>query len=413
MNAPNPKAPQPDHVPDALVYDFDMFSDPAYLANPHQRAVELLKNAPPIFWTPRNNGHWIILTYDAAFEAARDVDTFSNEIVPQALIESFLSQMPPGSPHIPQPFPINLDPPTHGKYRMPLQRVFSPKVIDALKQDIRAFAAELVGDVVKNGHCELVASVAEPLPVKVFLKMMGLPPDRMYQYRELVKQLFSIPDSEPERSLGVILQITESMRDTVLARKEDPRDDIISLLWNTEIDGRPMTLGDMENYCSLLFVAGLDTVTNGISHGIRHIAQDHDLQANLRCNPHLIADAVEELLRRYSFVSPKRRLKKDGVFRGIIMKENDVAALLMPAADLDSNEFPDAEKFDLQRDKKTHIAFNAGPHRCLGSNLARLELQLVYEELLRQLPQFSLDTENPTVYRGGYVVAVEKLYLKW
>jgi cytochrome P450 len=95
------------------------------------------------------------------------------------------------------------------------------------------------------------------------------------------------------------------------------------------------------------------------------------------------------------------------------MKANEVAALLMPAADLDSNEFPDAEKFDLQREKKTHIAFNAGPHRCLGSNLARLELQIVYEELLARLPQFRLDAEKPTVYRCGYVVALETLNLKW
>jgi cytochrome P450 len=390
-----------------------MFADPAYLANPHARAMDLLKNAPPIFWTPRNNGQWIILTYADAFDAARDVDTFSNEIVPQELINSVLAQMPADSPHIPQPFPINLDPPTHTQYRLPLQRVFSPKTIDALKKDIRAFAVELIEKIADQGHCELISTVAEPFPVKVFLKMLGLPPERMQHYRDMVKALFSIPDSEPERSIGVIMQITESMRETILDRRENPRDDIISLMWKIEIDGQPMTMDNMENYSFLLFVAGLDTVTNGIGHGVRHIAQDQELQTQLRNNPALIPDAVEELLRRYSFVTPKRRLKRDAVFRGITMKANEIAALLMPAADLDSREFPNAEKFDLQREKKTHIAFNAGPHRCLGSNLARLELQVVYEELLARLPQFQLDPDKPTVYRCGYVVALEKLNLKW
>jgi cytochrome P450 len=407
------KAPQPEHVPDSLVYDFDLFNDPEFLRDPHRRALDLLQSAPPIFWTPRNKGHWILQSYDAVFEAARDVDSFSNEIVPQELIRSFMEQMPPGSPHIPQPFPINLDPPEHSKYRLPLQQVFSPKTINALKDDIRASAVELINKITGKGHCEFISAVAEPFPVTVFLKMLGLPVERMHEYRTLVKEMFSLPDAEEAKYVEVSMKITASMNETLLARKESPKNDIISLLWKTVIDDKPMTLDDMENYAMLLFLAGLDTVTNGIGHGIRHLAIDQALQTELRNNPALIPEAVEELLRRYSFVSPKRRMKRDTVFHGVTMKAEETAVFFMPSADLDSHEFPNAEKFDLQREKKSHIAFNAGPHRCLGSHLARLELQTVYEEVLARLPQFRLDDNNPQVYRGGFVVAFEQLNLRW
>jgi cytochrome P450 len=180
------------------------------------------------------------------------------------------------------------------------------------------------------------------------------------------------------------------MRETLLARRENPRDDLISLLWQSQIEGVPTTLDDMENYAVLLFIAGLDTVMNGMGFGIRHLARDAALQAELRGNPRLIPEAAEELLRRYTFTVPPRRVGKDTVFEGLQMKEGERVMLFLPAADLDSKEFPDAERFDLAREKKPHIAFNVGPHRCLGSHLARLELRLAVEEICRSMPDFEI-----------------------
>ncbi|MGL4565375.1 MAG: hypothetical protein ACRCVD_08770, partial [Halioglobus sp.] len=118
-------------MPDALVCDFDMFHDPAYLVDPHKRILELVANAPPIFWTPRNGGHWILQGHAANFEAARDTEAFSSEMMPHEQVEAILAQLPPDMPHIPRAYPINIDPPLHGKYRVPLQRVFAPKTINA------------------------------------------------------------------------------------------------------------------------------------------------------------------------------------------------------------------------------------------------------------------------------------------
>lgn len=405
--------PKPAHVSDAVVYDFDMFLDPAYVADPHKRVLDLVKNAPPVFWTPRNGGHWMLLSHEANFTASRDVEAFSNGFATPEQMKAMEARMPPGTPHIPIPLPITVDPPDHGKYRAPLQRVFAPKIINGLKDSIRMLAGELIDKVKDQGHCEFMSAVAEPLPVVVFLKMLGLPVERMEEYRTLVQQHLSDPTPNPMDSIKKLWRITALLHDDVLDRKENPKDDIISLLWKAEIDGKPTTMDDMENYMVVLFIAGLDTVMNGIGHGIRHFASDLALQDELRQQPELVSDAMEEMLRRYTFTVPPRFLKKDISFQGLEMKQGERAMLFLPAADLDPKAFPNSDTYDLKRENKTHIAFNAGPHRCLGSHLARIELQIVYEEMLARLPQFRLDPANAPTFHCGHVLGVGTLHLVW
>jgi cytochrome P450 len=408
-----PAVPKPDHVPDAVVYDFDMFNDPALRADPHERILDLLKNAPPVFWTPRNGGHWMLMTHEANFTASRDTETFSSQFIPPEKLAMLKTMLPPGSPHIPIAVPINLDPPDHTKYRMPLNRVFSPKAIAALKDSIRQLAGELIDKVKADGKCEFMSAVAEPLPVQVFLKMLGLPLSRSEEYRELVRDHLSTSNLDPRRMMQSMMKIAASMRPTMLERRENPQDDILSLLWKIEVDGKPTTIEDMENYGVLLFIAGLDTVMNGMGHGVRHLARDLDLQAQLRANPQLIGEATEELLRRYTFTVPPRILGKDVEFLGAPMKKGEKAMLYLPAADLDAKEYANPDRFDLNRENKVHIAFNAGPHRCLGSHLARVELQVLYEEMLARLPTFRLDPAQPPKFHGGHVVGVDSLHLLW
>jgi cytochrome P450 len=184
-------------------------------------------------------------------------------------------------------------------------------------------------------------------------------------------------------------------------------------LWRTEIDGKPMTLELMENYGVVLFIAGLDTVMNGMGFGMRHLATDFALQDQLRANPKLVPEAGEELLRRYTFTVPVRRVAKDLEFDGVPMKAGDRVMLFLAGADLTPSEFPQPEQFDLKRENKVHIAFGGGPHRCLGSHLARVELQILYEEVLAGLPRFRLDPERPPIFHGGHVMGVDSLDLVW
>ena len=408
----SPAVPQPAHVPDALVYDFDLFGDPGLLREGHARVAEIAREAPPIFWTPRQGGRWVLAGHEAAFEGSRDWETFTSELIPQKQVQGMLAMLPPGSPHIPQPLPINIDPPMHGVYRMPLNGPFSPKAMNALKDSIRALAKELVAKVAPQGRCEFMHAVAEPLPVQIFLKLLGLPLEHLAEYRVLVKEGLASSSGDSSQMMNSLIKIAASMRPTFEERRTQPQNDLISQLWNTQIDGKPVTLDDMENYGVLLFIAGLDTVMNGMGHAARHLAMDPALQDKLRADPALIAEAAEEMLRRYTFTVPPRTVAKDAVFQGVEMKAGEKVDLFLPAADLDPRHFDKPDTYDLDRDA-VHIAFGAGPHRCLGSHLARVELQVLYEELLAGLPQFRLDPEKPPTFHGGPVIGPETLDLVW
>jgi cytochrome P450 len=406
----SPTVPKPAHIPDPLVYDFDAYRDPGLLTDPARRLAQMVRETPPIFWTPRNGGQWIIRGYEALFNAYRDIETFSSQFL---TAEQMKAMMPPGAPRVPQARPINLDPPEHTKFRAPLQKTFSPKSALALKDDIRRLANELIDAVADQGRCDFMPAVAGQLPVKVFIKMFGLPLERHAEYRELAKQHLAGITADPRVMAQKSLHLVEVMRETILERREHPQDDILSMLWQSSVDGQATTMEVMEDYAVLLFIAGLDTVVNGMGLIMRHLATDPALQDELRSNPKLIPEAVEEMLRRYTFTVPVRHVAKDSVFEGVQFKAGERVLMYDPAADIDPKKFRNPEVFDVRREEKTHIAFGAGPHRCLGSHLARVELQVITEVALSRLRNIRLDPQHPPRFHGGHVIGPDSLALLW
>lgn len=410
-NASTLAAP-PAHVPPALRFEFDIHRDAGLLADPHERIARLIEEAPPFFWTPHNGGHWIALRYADIFELFRTPDLFSSAPFSPERKAMIQASMPPGAPRMIELTPILMDPPEHTRFRAPLQRAFSPKAMMALKSEIEALTEALIDDVIDQGHCDFFATVNEQLPVRVFLKMMGLPEERLAEFRALVREVFA-PSTDPMEQGRRVRAIAEAMRGEILDRRDNPKDDLISLLWSLELDGEPMSYDLMEDYAALLFLAGLDTVINGMSFGIRHLARNPDLQRRLRADPGLIVDTAEELLRRYTFTVSQRRVTRDTEFRGQALKEGEMIVLYMPAGGLDAAEFQQPIAFDPQRENKVHMAFGAGPHRCLGSHLARIELQTLYEIVLRRLPEFRLDPDAPPVFHAGMMLSMSSLPIRW
>jgi len=409
----SPAAPKPEHIPDALVYDYDAYRDPELLADAFKRIGRMVREAPPVFWTPRNGGQWIIRGYEALLNAYRDTETFSSSFATPEQMKAMAASRPPGTPRVPQARPINLDPPEHTKYRTPLQRTFSPKAAVAMKEDITKLAKELIDAVADKGRCDFMPAVAEQLPVQVFIKMFGLPLERHAEYRLLAKEHLASIAADAAAVAAKSLRIVDVMRDTIDERRQHPQNDILSMLWQTTLDGHPATMHDMEDYAVLLFIAGLDTVVNGMGLTMRHLATHPELQDELRSNPKIIPEAVEEMLRRYTFTVPVRRVAKDVVYEGAPMKAGERVLMYDPAADLDPKKFPNPEGYDLQREDKTHIAFGAGPHRCLGSHLARVEMQIIVEVALSRLRNIRLDPEHPPRYHGGHVIGPDSLSLVW
>ncbi|MCX7864134.1 MAG: cytochrome P450, partial [Novosphingobium sp.] len=306
--------------------------------------------------------------------------------------------------------PQSLDPPEHGTYRLPLTRAFAPKRIMAMEGWIRALAIDLIDRLAPRRRGEFLAEVGEPMPVTVFMRMMGMPLERLHEFRSWMHAIAS--DSQERRSQA-FANIAQAMGELIEARMAEPGDDLISQLLASDLDGRKPDMRDMQSYCLLLFTAGLDTLVNTFTFGMYQLARDPALQQRIKADPGLIPELIEEVLRRYGVAMPPRVVARDFECGGVRLTRGERVMLMLPAANLDSKAFDDPLKFDIDRESKTHITFNAGPHRCVGSHLARLELTVFFEEWFRRMPVVRPDPDEPPAYRPGLNLTIASLPLVW
>ena len=395
---------RPAHVDPSRVIDFDFYHDRRFAeAGDMHVAMNRLaeQEGRGIFWTPRNGGHWFINDYELLFEAGRDTGLFSS----QALT---LPALPVGME--PRVIPVSLDPPEHGAFRLPLMKAFAPAKVKELEPFIRSFADELIDAVAADGRCDFVDAFAEPMPVIIFMKFMGLDTSRLREFRTWVYDMLTNDDERRMRSHRLI----EAMLGEVIAeRRAEPKDDMISRLIAGTVHDRPIADDELLAYCLLLFAAGLDTVANSLSFTMQHLARDPALQDRLRAEPAMIAEAVEEFLRLYAVANIVRVVGRDGEFGGATLHAGERVLMVLPTGNYDPKRFPDPARFDLDREDKAHISFNSGPHRCVGSHLARLELTLMLQQWFARMPNVEIDPTHRPAMRGGQIMALETLPIVW
>jgi cytochrome P450 len=394
----------PVHVDPGLVIDFDFYADPRFAraGDLHRAMFRMAEDeCRGIFWTPRNGGHWCINDHAMLFDAVRDTGLFSSRALT-------LPPMPEGQE--PRVLPISLDGEEHTAYRLPLLKAFSPTSVKAMEPAIRAFAIDLIEKVREQGRCDFVSEIGEPLPVVIFMRFMGLDTARLREFRGWVFDMLSSDDTRRAQSHVTILAM---LREVVAARRAQPRDDLISRLLAGEVRGRPLHADELLAYCLLLFAAGLDTVANALAFGMNHLARDPALQERLRAEPALIPAAIEELLRLYGIANVVRVVTRDTEWRGARLKAGERVLMMLTVGNYDGKVYPDPARFDLDREGEPHISFNLGPHRCLGSHLARLELNLFYAEWFARMPTVAVDPSAPPALRGGQTLALGALPLVW
>jgi cytochrome P450 len=382
----------PAHVPPDRVYDYDISHDPLLEPDLHLGLMELGRRAPEIFFTPRYGGHWVAQSHAAVYDIARDPGLFSSDQGFRKLI------------------PIRADPPEHERYRMALLQAFSPRAITAMTGAIRQLTTDLIDKVAASGACEFVGDISEPLPVTLFMTMLGLPLEMMAPVRKLVVE--TLIEGDPVVKERLYDAQMEMLDPVIRARIEKPADDMLSRIITADIGGRRPTFDEVRNFVLLLSLAGLDTVTNAMSFSIWRLARDPALQAQLRDDPALIPAAMEEFFRRYAPSSIGRRVTRDTVFRGVPLRAGELFICLIPAANLDGAAYADPEAMILNRDEPA-ITFGAGIHRCLGSHLARLELRIFLTEWLRRIPEFRLAPASTPRAHAGWVYTVDELRLEW
>ena len=391
----------PDHVAPDRIVDFDYHDDPRLAADIHDGLLALKAEAPGIFWTPANGGHWVV----------SDSDLMSKILKTPALFSSRQLQIPPRD-DAPRMIPESLDPPEHLLYRRLMMEYFERSRIAHLQERIDHWTDRVLADLKGKPGCEFVDAVASRLPVYVFMEFAGFPLDRAEDFRGLVDGMFRSTD--PMKRQEYAMRIMGELQQVISNKMAKPGDDILSKLIQADFQGRKLTFEELMSIGFLMFLAGLDTVTNAMTFGIRHMARDADFRRKLAANPERIPEAVEELMRRYTFPTLPRQVTEDMEFGGVTMKAGDMVLCLIALVGIDEDLNPDALKVDLDRDKRTHFGFGTGGHTCLGRHLAKMELETLYRRWLEDYPDFEIDpTHTPATPRGGAVMGIPELWLRW
>lgn len=390
----------PSHVPPDLVFDFDFHNDPRLAGDP-QGGLRALLALPPIFYTPRNGGHWIVSGYDTVYKALHEFETFSSvdQQIPRSDVQQF------------KMIPVMMDPPEHTKYRHLISPLLSPKAVGPLEDNTRRLARSLIDGFIDKGRCEFVNEFAAAVPVTIFLRLMGLPIDRLIEFRTWTADFFNASSEETLRNAND--KIMSYLTEVILARQGSDEDDFISTLWRQTVDDRSVTADELVAIAMLLFVAGTATVADTIAFAMRSIAGQAELQRKIAAQPSAISEVVEEALRLFAAANVQRRINRDTVFEGVPMRKNDVAVLMTSSAGSDERISANAGDFELGRPHKHHLGFGAGPHRCAGSHLARIELRVCFEEWFARIPSFRVAPGASIKTRAGTVLAMDSLPLEW
>lgn len=363
-------------------------ADPEYNARAHEIWDELREGGCPIAHSERYGGMWAPLTHELVKEVAYDTDHFSS----QGVVVSN------GRPLIPAPMgpvpPISSDPPFHQIARRLLLPPFSPKQIDAWEPEVRKLCVGLLdamGDI-EPGTTVVDAAVqyAQHIPVNVIARMLGFPPDDDALFREFVHHALETVNEPVEVREEGFARLDAYLDAQIQDHKANPRDDLTSYLLDVELGGNKLSHEHVRGSIVLLLIAGIDTTWSAIGSSLWHLAHHPDDLARFGSDDDVRLFAVEEFLRAYAPVTMARLVKEDVDFHGCPMKANEWVLLPFPAANRDPEFFEDADGFVIDRAENRHAAFGLGIHRCLGSNLARLELRVAIEEFVARFPRFEL-----------------------
>jgi cytochrome P450 len=378
--------------------DFDLL-DPDYVLHPEQRWTEQ-RNGCPIAFTERRQRTWLPVRYKDLADIAHDTERFSSrDIVVVSPFDQPINELMP----VP---PISSDEPVHTWARRLLLPAFGPTAIDNMTPITRALAHSLIDQHFSDGHGDVAADYARHIPVRIIAQMLGVPVEDEDKFTGWVVRTLQNGFQNIDGAMDALGEMTMYFMGAVMERRAmEPGtrpDDIITMLIEAETD-EPISDQHLLGTCFLLLVAGIDTTWSNIGSALWHLATHPEDQQRLRDEPELMTSAVEEFLRFYSPVTMARYVTEDTEFNGCPMQEGDKILMAFPAGNHDPELFEDADKFIIDRAKNRHFAFGSGIHRCLGSNLARMEIKVALEIFLERVPTFRVSDPDAVTWTGGQV----------
>jgi cytochrome P450 len=377
--------------------DFD-HRDSRWVENPFPIWDELRGRCPVAHSARFEDGAYFASRYGDVREIAYDAEHFSSRrvIVRERKV-----------PTQPAP-PITSDPPEHTPARKLLLPAFTPQAIARLEPRTRALCRELLDGIGSAKTCDAAVDYAQHIPVRLIAHMLGVPEDDGDLFRHWIHLVLEVGNSDETVILPTLQEMSAyfmaEIRKRGQQREKGTRgDDLISFLLDAKMDGQPLSDPHLLGTLRLLLIAGIDTTWSGIGASLWHLATHPEDRRRLVADPSLMPTAIEEFLRAYAPVTMAREVVKETTVGGCPFKEKGQVLLSFPAANRDPAMFPDADKVLIDRAENRHAAFGLGRHRCLGSNLARLEMTVAIEEWLARFPEFRLAEGKRVTWSEGTV----------
>jgi cytochrome P450 len=383
-----------DHAPVTdWVHDFD-HTDPRWTENPFPIWDELRAECPVVH-TRRFLGCYLPTTYEAVKQVAYDTEHFSSRRV---IVRDVRPEAVQSAP------PITSDPPVHKPAKQLLLPPFTPDAMKKLEPRVRAICNELIDEFIADGKCDAAARYTRHIPVRAIAHMLGIPEQDGDLFIKWIHGILELGIKDNDAMMTAIHEMTSYFAGQIELRKQHPTDDLISTLMNArDKDGQPLTDVHVLGSLRLLLIAGIDTSWSAIGASLWHLAKTPADRVRLIAEPELMSTAIEELLRAYAPVTMAREVMKETVIAGCPVKPGNMVLLSFPAANRDPAMFPDADKVLIDRKENRHAAFGLGIHRCVGSNLARMEMTVAIEEWLKRIPDFGLDPAGQVTWSEGTV----------
>jgi cytochrome P450 len=408
--------------------DIDLKDPELFERGESHAAFKRLRNEAPVHWNEGNDevvGFWNITKYEDVLYVSRNPELFisSRGIVMYRSVDR--EQDDPGNGRM----LITMDPPRHVRLRRLVNKGFTPRAVAAMEPHIRQITNQILDDIARKGHVDFVTEVSCLLPLAVICGMMGIEKkdwDLMFQLTNKVlgsgdpEYQTDVPEEqrgtdEAARTTGMMgtMQMMGFFGQLVGERKGNRRDDLISLLCESELDGEALTDEEILFFCFLLILAGNETTRNGISGGLLTLCEHPEERRKLQADMSLLPVAIEEMLRWVSPVTHMaREATADAEIRGQKIAKGDRLVMWYPSVNRDEDIFPEPDRFDITRTPNEHLAFGIGEHFCLGAGFARLELKVMFEELFRRFPDVQLDGP-PERLRSTFIGGIKHLPVKF
>ena len=398
------------------IADIDLLDPDRFQQQLHHEMFEVLRQQDPLHWTeePDGPGFWSITKHADLQLVNRDAEGFSSEAKGVNIQEIDTERN--GAFDMRGQLMLMTDPPKHTRYRLLVNKGFTPRMIGLIEEHLRYRAELIVDSIIERGECDFVLDVAAELPLQAIAEIMGVPEADRHMIFDWTNRMIGADDPEygdadshldAQTAAAELYGYAAKLR---VDRAEVPLDDIVTKLINAEINGDRLTDAEFEMFILLLAVAGNETTRNATAHGMHALMTNPDQYAKLVADPSLITSAIEEIVRWATPVMYfRRQAMRDLELRGKQIKAGDKVVMWHISANRDEEVFADPFRFDIERSPNDHVGFGGGgAHFCLGANLARSELRLIFHELVTRIPDMAL-AGDPQRLRSNFIGGIKHM----